>query len=73
MSHCKCIHYRCAITHYRCAMTNYACTMTHYVCAMTQRAWFAAVTNDDMTDVNPDKHYMTIMMLACCSADQVCL
>ena len=28
----------------------------------TQRAWFAGVTNDDMTDVAANKHYITIFM-----------
>ena len=33
------------------------------------RAWFAAVTNDDMTDVAVGKHYITLIMVGCCSAD----
>ena len=33
------------------------------------RAWFAAVTNDDMTDVAAGKHYITLIMVGCCSAD----
>ena len=34
------------------------------------RAYFAAVTNDDMTDVNAGKHYVTIVMIGCCSSEQ---
>ena len=37
---------------------------------LCDRAWFAAVTNDDMTDVTAEKHYITIIMVGCCAADQ---
>eukprot|EP00802_Teleaulax_amphioxeia_P013169 Tamp_13217.p1 GENE.Tamp_13217~~Tamp_13217.p1 ORF type:complete len:537 (+),score=104.25 Tamp_13217:98-1612(+) len=35
-----------------------------------KRAWFAGVTNDDMTDVAANKHYITIFMIGCCAAHQ---